>query len=167
MKKLLRNFQQHNFSPTVLFKCFIHISRVYFLVWSREGCNTLPGKFAGTVKCECTHLTNFALMLDVDQSGSDPLSLKIITWIGCGISLLGLVITILTYSVFRCVFLGMLSCFGDIYSSLNILHNILFDVSNIIHIYFLHNMYFLSLMRSLYQNFWSYHGNPDEKFAIL
>ena len=132
-----------------MFKCFIHISRIYFLVWSRDGCKTLPGKFDGTVRCECTHLTNFALMLDVDQSGSNPLSLKIITWIGCGISLFGLVITILTYSVFRCVF----SCFADIYSRLNILCNRSFDVSNKIHIYFLHNMYFLSLMRSLYQNF--------------
>ena len=85
-----------------------HISRLSFLVWSREGCKTLSGKFVGSVRCECTHLTNFALMLDIDQNDSKPLSLKIITWIGCGISLFGLVVTILTYSVFRCVSLGML-----------------------------------------------------------
>ena len=129
-----------------MFKCFIHISRIYFLVWSRDGCKTLPGKLDGTVRCECTHLTNSALMLDVDQSGSNPLSLKIITWIGCGISLVGLLITVITYSVFRCVVLGMLSCFADICSSLSILRNRSFDVSNIIHIYFLHNIYSLSLI---------------------
>ena len=86
----------------------IYISGLSFLVWSREGCKTFAGKLVGTVRCECTHLTNFALMPDVSRSGSNPLSLKIITWIGCGISLFGLVLTILTYSVFRCVSSGML-----------------------------------------------------------
>ena len=38
------------------------------LAWSREGCKTLPGKVLGTVRCECTHLTNFALLLDDDKS---------------------------------------------------------------------------------------------------
>ena len=86
----------------------MHISGLSFLVWSREGCKTFAGKLVGTVRCECTHLTNFALMPDINQSGTNPLSLKIIIWIGCGISLFGLVVTILTYSVFRYVSLGML-----------------------------------------------------------
>ena len=38
------------------------------LVWSRDGCKTLPGNVQGTLRCECTHLTNFALLLDDDQS---------------------------------------------------------------------------------------------------
>ena len=86
----------------------MHISGLSFLVWSKEGCKTFAGKLVGTVRCECTHLTNFALMPDINQSGTNPLPLKIIIWIGCGISLFGLVVTILTYSVFRYVSLGML-----------------------------------------------------------
>lgn len=70
--------------------------------WSSRGCQ-LSNKTvnADYVQCECNHLTNFALLLDVSQTGNNPLELQIITWIGCAISIFGLVMTILTYLGFR------------------------------------------------------------------
>ncbi|XP_012553637.1 adhesion G-protein coupled receptor G4 isoform X1 [Hydra vulgaris] len=71
--------------------------------WLRTGCYRYE---AGTntdeyFTCACDHLTNFALLLDVDQSLNNPLELKIITYIGCGISLIGLLLTLFTLAVFR------------------------------------------------------------------
>lgn len=93
-----RKHQEHNFSQVVMIECFWYIypGYIYFLVWSREACKIFPGKLVGTVSCEYTHLTSFTLMVDIDQSGSNPLSLEIITWMGCEISLFGFVLKILT-----------------------------------------------------------------------
>ncbi|XP_065680301.1 adhesion G-protein coupled receptor G2 isoform X1 [Hydra vulgaris] len=68
-------------------------------VWSAEGCNTTKSS-TEEVFCQCNHLTNFALILDTDQSGYNPLSLQIVSWIGCGISIAGLFFTILSYLIF-------------------------------------------------------------------
>eukprot|EP00111_Clytia_hemisphaerica_P019681 TCONS_00058085-protein len=68
--------------------------------WSTEGCRTIRKFGSDEVKCECDHLTNFAILLDVSQTGANPLALQIITWIGCGISLAGLFLTIVTYMAF-------------------------------------------------------------------
>ncbi|CAE1162192.1 ADGRG6 [Acanthosepion pharaonis] len=74
--------------------------------WSTEGCSVLynvPGKL--TV-CECIHLTNFALLMDIYNSG-DPVdpkhskALSMLSFIGCGISFVALLITIVTYLGFR------------------------------------------------------------------
>ena len=66
--------------------------------WSNEGCNVSKTQaYKGFVTCECDHLTNFALLLDVSQKREQSKALSIITWIGCGISLLGLTLTIITY----------------------------------------------------------------------
>lgn len=69
--------------------------------WSTRGCTTSIGEHPSQIRCRCNHLTNFALLLDVDQSGSNPLALQIVTWIGCGISLAGLFLTILTFTLFK------------------------------------------------------------------
>ena len=53
-----------NYRQSVL----LHYTAIDLLAWSREGCKTLPGENSGTVRCECTHLTNFALLLDDNQS---------------------------------------------------------------------------------------------------
>ena len=81
----------------------IIFTKIFLLAWSKEGCETFPGTFQGTIKCKCTHLTNFALLLDINQSGSNPLSLKIVTWIGCAISTFGLLITVISFTIFRYV----------------------------------------------------------------
>ena len=90
-------------SKYILAKSIQCVSRPYFLAWSTEGCQTYPGKLPDTIRCECKHLTNFALLIDVNQSGSNPMSLSIITWIGCGVSIFGLLLTVVTFTVFRCV----------------------------------------------------------------
>jgi len=53
------------------------------------------------VICQCDHLTSFAILLDVTQTQKNPLELQIITWIGCGISLAGLLLTLITYGLFE------------------------------------------------------------------
>jgi len=70
--------------------------------WSSRGCK-LSNRTAvvNYVTCECDHLTNFALLLDVSQSGNNPLELQIVTWIGCGISMVCLTISVVTFIVFR------------------------------------------------------------------
>ena len=45
-------------------------------VSSRKSCKTLPGKLIDMLRCECLYLTNFTLMLDVQQSDANPLSFK-------------------------------------------------------------------------------------------
>ncbi|XP_052833205.1 adhesion G-protein coupled receptor G6 isoform X2 [Octopus bimaculoides] len=72
--------------------------------WSTTGCNISyddPGK---RVLCSCNHLTNFALLMDVSQKegnikNTQPLS--IISNIGCGISLVCLILTIIIHVFFK------------------------------------------------------------------
>lgn len=68
--------------------------------WSSVGCR-LVSKDRIYITCLCDHLTNFALLLDVGQSGYNPVELQIITWIGCGLSLAGLFLTVMIYMFFR------------------------------------------------------------------
>jgi len=70
--------------------------------WSPNGCKVSNSKKTkGYVTCECDHLTNFALLLDVSQTENNPLELKIVTFIGCGISIFCLIATIITLLLFR------------------------------------------------------------------
>ncbi|XP_031559855.1 adhesion G protein-coupled receptor L3-like isoform X2 [Actinia tenebrosa] len=69
--------------------------------WSTEGCE-LQGVLNDTVMCECNHMTNFAALVDVYGPSSKPcgvheIALSMIAYIGCGLSILGLCLTILTY----------------------------------------------------------------------
>lgn len=70
--------------------------------WSAKGCWTIvEERDQKNVTCACNHLTNFALLFDVAQSGNNPKELQIITWIGCGVSLAGMFLTTVTYLFFR------------------------------------------------------------------
>jgi len=54
--------------------------------------------------CECNHLTNFAVLMDVHAVRLDiahQVALQIITYIGCIISVVCLVLAILTFQLFR------------------------------------------------------------------
>ena len=65
--------------------------------WSTEGCKVKETQnYKGFITCECNHLANFALLLDVSQTNYMPQELSTITWIGCGISVAGLAFTIIT-----------------------------------------------------------------------
>ena len=66
--------------------------------WSDEGCTVLKTQeYEGFTTCTCNHLTNFALLLDVSQTRHMSQALSVITWTGCGISIAGLALTIITY----------------------------------------------------------------------
>lgn len=65
--------------------------------WSVEGCWVKSYNFTHTV-CACDHLTNFALMMDVSATKinhSENIMLKIFTYIGCSVSMLFLILTLI------------------------------------------------------------------------
>ena len=73
--------------------------------WSQKGCYAVAGKSSeNTTMCQCYHLTNFAVLVDVyglAQSEQHKTNLDILTWIGCGISITSLAICIYVFSSFR------------------------------------------------------------------
>ncbi|XP_076659131.1 latrophilin Cirl isoform X2 [Halictus rubicundus] len=71
--------------------------------WSKVGCQIHKTNTTHTV-CECNHLTNFAVLMDVHAISLDienQVALQIITYIGCIISAVCLVLAILTFQLFR------------------------------------------------------------------
>ncbi|XP_065181550.1 cadherin EGF LAG seven-pass G-type receptor 1-like isoform X2 [Sycon ciliatum] len=81
--------------------------------WSREGCHMVVGNgtnndtFPGeaVVQCHCSHLTHFAMLMDLDPTrqaqGAHLQALSYITYIGCGISMLALLIAIVLLLNFK------------------------------------------------------------------
>lgn len=71
--------------------------------WSDEGCQIQKTNETHTV-CECNHLTNFAVLMDVHAirlNIAHQVALQIITYIGCIISVVCLILAILTFQLFR------------------------------------------------------------------
>ncbi|XP_067675291.1 adhesion G-protein coupled receptor G6-like isoform X2 [Haliotis asinina] len=74
--------------------------------WSTDGCEVKEDVKDTYTVCACNHLTNFALLMDVYEGGTnisetDRVALSFISYIGCGVSLLCLLLTLLTYIMFR------------------------------------------------------------------
>ncbi|XP_033111626.1 adhesion G-protein coupled receptor G6-like isoform X2 [Anneissia japonica] len=70
--------------------------------WSSEGCSVDSSNDTSTV-CVCNHLTNFALLMDIygdtaELPSQHQEALSYISYIGCGLSILGLSLTLLTYA---------------------------------------------------------------------
>ncbi|XP_070574016.1 uncharacterized protein [Ptychodera flava] len=68
--------------------------------WSDEGCQ-ISDQNQSHVTCTCDHLTNFAVLLkltDAEISRTDEMVLELITYIGCSLSLFGLLLSIFTLS---------------------------------------------------------------------
>ncbi|XP_022103941.1 uncharacterized protein LOC110986402 [Acanthaster planci] len=63
--------------------------------WSTEGCRQVTINNSRTV-CHCDHLTSFAVIVDI-YGNQDNVVLSIISKIGCAVSLVALIITIITY----------------------------------------------------------------------
>lgn len=67
--------------------------------WSQEGCS-LVSTNAQSTTCKCNHLTNFAILMDVEGiklSLSHQNALRIITYVGCAISLICLFLSWITF----------------------------------------------------------------------
>ncbi|XP_065193055.1 fibrillin-2-like [Sycon ciliatum] len=74
--------------------------------WSREGCRLISNG-SSRAACECNHLTNFAVLVSrkaIKSSHAETVAEKvlvIISYIGCGLSMLGLVATMITIATFK------------------------------------------------------------------
>ncbi|XP_046839049.1 uncharacterized protein LOC124433295 [Xenia sp. Carnegie-2017] len=73
--------------------------------WSNKGCK-LKRIYGNTIECVCDHMTNFAVLMDVHSDTSKSCGvhgdiLQLLSYLGCGLSILGLTLTIFTYSFFR------------------------------------------------------------------
>ncbi|XP_054161343.1 adhesion G protein-coupled receptor L3-like isoform X2 [Oppia nitens] len=71
--------------------------------WSDQGCYTIRSNRTHT-SCKCNHLTNFAILMDVNNveiSSGNELALRVITVIGCTVSIICLTITFITLVSFR------------------------------------------------------------------
>ncbi|XP_076337719.1 uncharacterized protein LOC143239936 isoform X2 [Tachypleus tridentatus] len=74
-------------------------------MWATDGLVT--NRTGNTVVCSSNHMTAFSILLDptpnneLDSDHQEALS--IISYIGCVVSICGLIMTILTYSLFRCL----------------------------------------------------------------
>ncbi|XP_014788252.2 adhesion G-protein coupled receptor G6 [Octopus bimaculoides] len=69
--------------------------------WSSKGCDVfryVPGK---KVVCSCNHLTSFALLMDIYETNITNPFLSMISYIGCGISAVFLILTILIHVCFK------------------------------------------------------------------
>lgn len=75
----------------------------FYSAWSEEGCR-VEGTNATHTVCECDHLTNFAILMDVHMtslSARHQTALQIITYVGCSISIICLILAIITFHSFK------------------------------------------------------------------
>lgn len=70
--------------------------------WSSRGCRRVPGTSKRRPVCRCRRLANFAVLLDVYNEDFLPLEFQyfaqILTYVGCGLSTCGLILTIIAYA---------------------------------------------------------------------
>ncbi|XP_029916972.1 adhesion G-protein coupled receptor D2 [Myripristis murdjan] len=67
--------------------------------WNTKGCEVVSKQYGSTV-CYCNHTTNFALLLqvyEVQRSPENEKPLQVLTFIGCGVSLCGLLFTFILF----------------------------------------------------------------------
>ncbi|XP_063953356.1 adhesion G-protein coupled receptor G2-like isoform X1 [Lytechinus pictus] len=70
--------------------------------WSSRGCRRVPGSSKTRPVCRCRRLANFAVLLDIYDKDFLPLEFQyfaqVLTYVGCGLSTCGLILTIIAYS---------------------------------------------------------------------
>uniref|UniRef100_A0A8C0X2Q8 Adhesion G-protein coupled receptor D1 n=1 Tax=Castor canadensis TaxID=51338 RepID=A0A8C0X2Q8_CASCN len=74
-------------------------------VWSSQGCALVEGNLTYSV-CRCTHLTNFAILMQVvplELPHGHQVALSSISYIGCSLSVLCLAATLVTFAVLSSV----------------------------------------------------------------
>ncbi|KAK1153807.1 adhesion G protein-coupled receptor E1-like isoform X2 [Acipenser oxyrinchus oxyrinchus] len=69
--------------------------------WSKDGCETVEANWTHTA-CRCHHLSSFAVLMALYEF-QDTFELQLITWVGLGLSLICLLLSILTFSCCRSV----------------------------------------------------------------
>ncbi|XP_043914474.1 adhesion G-protein coupled receptor D2 isoform X2 [Protopterus annectens] len=71
--------------------------------WSSEGCSAISSNPVAT-SCFCNHTTNFALLLqvyEIQRNAEDEMTLRTLTFIGCGISFCCLIVTLVLFTAVR------------------------------------------------------------------
>ncbi|KAK9723171.1 GPCR proteolysis site, GPS, motif [Popillia japonica] len=71
--------------------------------WSDEGCHVETTNTTHTI-CLCNHLTNFAILMDVHAiylPMEHQIALQIVTYVGCVISIVCLILAVITFQLFR------------------------------------------------------------------
>ena len=72
--------------------------------WDRMGCEKVWSRSDDVITtCQCDHMTNFALLLDISQKGLNDEVLSYITFVGCAISFVGLLLTVVIHMSLRSV----------------------------------------------------------------
>ncbi|XP_045880534.1 adhesion G-protein coupled receptor D1 isoform X1 [Meles meles] len=74
-------------------------------IWSNQGCELAEGNLSYSI-CRCTHLTNFAILMQVvpmELTRGHQVALSSITYIGCSVSLVCLVLTLVTFAMLSSV----------------------------------------------------------------
>ncbi|XP_019669966.2 adhesion G-protein coupled receptor D1 isoform X1 [Felis catus] len=74
-------------------------------VWSNQGCVLAEGNLSYSV-CRCTHLTNFAILMQVvplELTQGQQVALSSISYIGCSLSVVCLVLTLVTFAMLSSV----------------------------------------------------------------
>ncbi|CAB4000967.1 adhesion G- coupled receptor G7-like [Paramuricea clavata] len=71
--------------------------------WSQEGCMFKKVLSDGRILCNCNHLTNFAMLMDIKPAviTKHERILGVISYVGCALSLVGLTLTIITILILR------------------------------------------------------------------
>ncbi|XP_069035002.1 adhesion G-protein coupled receptor G7 isoform X4 [Lepisosteus oculatus] len=69
-------------------------------VWSTAGCTKGTDEF-GNLRCQCNHTTNFAVLMTFKHDYKYSAPLQWITFIGCGLSIAGLFLTIVIQIITR------------------------------------------------------------------
>ncbi|CAB3990694.1 neurogenic locus Notch -like [Paramuricea clavata] len=71
--------------------------------WSQEGCMFQKVFSDGRILCNCNHLTNFAMLMDIKPAVTTKHEriLGVISYVGCALSLVGLTLTIITILILR------------------------------------------------------------------
>ncbi|KAK6188925.1 hypothetical protein SNE40_005001 [Patella caerulea] len=95
----------HSFSSNSVPLCsFLNMSGAVG-TWSQDGCQVVSTD-AGETTCQCDHLTNFAILMDVqgvEMTDVHSFMLRFITIVGCVISLVCLFICFLTFNWFSAI----------------------------------------------------------------
>ncbi|XP_037089486.1 adhesion G protein-coupled receptor L1-like [Pollicipes pollicipes] len=67
------------------------------LEWRTDGCQLMGSSSSDHATCSCSHLTNFAILMDYHEYVGTPLSLSVLTWL---LGTLSVICLILTWVVF-------------------------------------------------------------------